>query len=91
MEKVEKIRLGSIETILRPRGSMEKESLGLTIFERLDSAIGWWTRSDYAETPPLSEVLAAARENLLDEVAAAWGNILVKYKVLPKEVKTSDS
>jgi|WetSurSiteA1Bulk_404760.scaffolds.fasta_scaffold01237_4 hypothetical protein len=85
LAELKKIRLGSVETILKPRGSMEKESIGLTIFERLEAAIDWWTRRDYEETPSLFEVLATAKKNLDLEVEGAWNKILSQFE---KEAKT---
>jgi hypothetical protein len=86
LQQINKVRLGSVKTILRPRGSMEKESIGLTIFERLESAIDWWTRNDYIDTPPLLETLATAKNNLYEEVEAAWNKLLSQFE---KEAETN--
>ena len=84
LRELRKIRFGNVKNILKVRGSMEKESIGLTIFERLDAAIDWWTRGDYADTPTLLEVLTSAKKNLDEEVKAAWIKVIQRFEEIAK-------
>jgi hypothetical protein len=42
-----RIHLYSYKSVLKPRGSMKKESLGLEIYERLTSVFKDWSNPDY--------------------------------------------
>ena len=64
------------EGMLKPRGSMIKESIGLKICEELISYYKSWTNSKYGDNPIQTEVLEILKKNLDDEIAAAWKTFL---------------
>ncbi len=67
-----RIHLDPYRNVLKPRGSMEKESLGLVMYERLTAIYEGWTNPDYGDNPSEEELLKQLRKNLLSEVEAAW-------------------
>ena len=71
-----RIHLYSYRNVLRPRGSMEKESLGLVIYERLTSTYEDWSDQKYGDNPRPDELLRQLRKNLLSEVEAAWDKFI---------------
>jgi len=71
-----KIHLYPYRNVLKPRGSMKKESLGLAIYERLKSTFEDWTDPDYGDNPNEEELLKQLRENLLSEVETAWDKFI---------------
>ena len=71
-----RIHLYSYRNVLKPRGSMEKESLGLVIYERLVSTFDDWSNPNYGDNPKPDELLKQLRKNLLSEVEAAWDKFI---------------
>ena len=67
-----RIHLYPCGNVLKPRGSMEKESLGLAIYERLTSTFENWSNPDYGDNPRPDELLKQLKKNLFSEVDAAW-------------------
>jgi hypothetical protein len=67
-----RIHLYNYRNVLKPRGSMQKESLGLEIHECLTSAFEEWANPNYGDNPSRSDLLSQLRKNLLSEVEAAW-------------------
>ncbi len=67
-----RIHLYSYRNVLKPRGSMKKESLGLEIYDRLKSTFEDWSNPDYGDNPEPDELLKQLRKNLLSEVENAW-------------------
>jgi hypothetical protein len=51
---------------------MEKESLGLSIYERLKSSFESFTDKTYGDNPSLFDLLHCLNKNLLEEVAESW-------------------
>ena len=77
-----RIHLYSFRNVLRPRGgTMEKESLGLDIYERLQGAYEEWTNPKYGDNPEASEVLKQIRKNLMEEVETAWNKFTNEVKM----------
>ena len=70
--KAEQVHFGYVEYILKPRGSLEKESLSSYILERLEGNYEFWTDPKYADNPELKTLIFILKKNLLDEVDAAW-------------------
>lgn len=82
-EALEKIPEGAVqvhmykpEGILKPRGSMIKESIGLKICEELISYYESWADSKYGDNPAQAKVIEILKKNLDNEVAAAWKTFL---------------
>lgn len=67
-----RIHIYSYHNVLKPRGSMKKESLGLLIYERLTDTFDDWTNPGYGDNPSENELLKQLRKNLMGEVEAAW-------------------
>jgi hypothetical protein len=72
----QRIHIGSFRTALNPRkGPCEKESLGLTIFERLMGAYEHWQNPDYSDNPApddLKAALLAAAQAELDDAMSLF-------------------
>jgi hypothetical protein len=58
--------------VLRPRGHMEKESLGAYILEKLLNTYESWTNPKYGDNPDKSTLLKLLQQNMKDEVDGAW-------------------
>ena len=71
-----RIHLYPYRNVLKPRGSMKKECLGLVIYERLTDIFDDWTNPDYGDNPAAEELLKQLRKNLLSEVEAAWDKFI---------------
>jgi hypothetical protein len=71
-----RIHLYSYHNVLKPRGSMQKESLGLIIYERLTDVFDDWTNPKYGDNPSEDKLLKQLRKNLWGEVEAAWNKLI---------------
>lgn len=71
-----RIHLYSYHNVLKPRGSMKKESLGLGIYERLTDVFNDWTNPDYGDNPSEGQLLKQLRKNLWSEVEVAWNKFI---------------
>lgn len=66
-----RIHFGNPETALAPRGSMAKNSLGETIFERLKSSYENWTDTKYADNPNPTALANSLHDQAKAELQAA--------------------
>ena len=71
-----RIHLYSYHNVLKPRGSMKKESLGNSIYERLTDTYEDCTNPDHGDNPNEYELLKQLRKNLLSEVETAWDKFI---------------
>ena len=71
-----RIHLYPYRNVLKPRGSMKKESLGSAIYERLTSNFEDWSNPDYGDNPSAEDLLKQLRKNLMGEVEAAWNKFI---------------
>lgn len=69
-----KVHLYDVSDVLKPRGSMEKESLGAYLLEKLNDYYESWTNKEYGDNPTEEELLALLKTNLNSEVESAWIN-----------------
>ena len=76
MEKAQKIHLYKVEDVLRPRGSMKKESLGELVYDRLMSSYESWTDSKYGDNPDEEKLLKQLKQNLTGEIESAWNQFI---------------
>jgi hypothetical protein len=67
-----KLHLYDYKNVLRPRGPMLKESLGLKICEDLLNSYEHWTNPEYGDNPDPKVLLETIKENLLDETRGAF-------------------
>lgn len=66
------VHLYNVENILRPRGSMEKESLSQHIYEKLMWLFPHWSNPKYADSiTDERELLHLIQKNLHEEVEIA--------------------
>lgn len=73
-----RVHLYNVSNVLRPRGTMQKESLGQSIYERLDSVYDSWTDPTYGDNPGSEVLLELLRKNLQEETENAWKEFLEK-------------
>jgi len=71
-----RIHLYKVEDVLRPRGPMEKESVGLYIKDKLEGAFESWTDSQYGDRIDPVILLHLLHQNLMEEANAAFGQML---------------
>jgi len=74
--RIEKVHFIDPKFILKPRGSMKKESLGLYIFDRLQCAYESWSDPSYSDNPDIGSLLFHLKENLESECQVAWNEFL---------------
>ena len=74
--KARKVHLINADRILKPRGSLKKESIGLVILERLLSNFEHWNNPSYSDNPDVGALLYHLKNNLDSEVSAAWNEFL---------------
>jgi hypothetical protein len=93
------IHLYNFSNVLRPRGGkLQKESLSLTIYEKLQSYFESWTNQKYGDSRPTKVVIAQLRENLLEETTTAYDRFLesliqhnqIQLEERPNEINRSD-
>ena len=70
--EAKQVHLYNFDNVLHPRGSMEKESLGAYILERLKDAYESWTDPQYADSHPHDAVLKMLYNNLMNESVTAY-------------------
>lgn len=71
-----KIHMYNIADVLRPRGHMEKESIGLYIKERLHDVYESWVDPDYADSIEATQLLSLLHQNLMEEINGAFGHFI---------------
>lgn len=86
----QQVHFGSHENILAPRGSMLKNSLGETIYERLKSSYENWADPKYADNPDpmtlansLHDQAKAELQAALDKFAAEVHDLDGEYEPPP--------
>ena len=70
--QAKEVHLFGPDNLLMPRGSMEKDSIGLDILDRLSSSYEHWTYPKYADNPEKAEILEILYRNLMNETCNAW-------------------
>jgi len=71
-EKTVKVHLYDLSNVLKPRGTMKKESIGDYILQKLHDYYESWTDKSYGDIPTEEELLALLKANLNSEVESAW-------------------
>ncbi len=66
------VHLYPVDHVLAPRGSMQKDSLGLAILQRLLAEGESWSDPKYGDNPKPDAFRYYLRANLNREVEAAW-------------------
>jgi len=70
--EIKRIHLYKWEDVLMPRGSMEKESIGPYLLERLQGAHENFTDPQYSDNPIEEELTQKLYLNLIAETTEAW-------------------
>jgi len=71
-DKAVQIHLYEFSNVLRPRGHMKKESIGVDILDRLMGAYESWTDKKYGDNPDTTTLLKLLRRNMEEEMEGAW-------------------
>lgn len=66
------MHLYEFTNVLRPRGHMEKESVGVYILDKLLGSYESWTDPKYGDNPDEITLLKLLKENLQEEVDGAF-------------------
>ena len=74
--KLIQLHLYPARNVLKPRGSMAKESIGIAIYERLQGAYESWTKPGYGDNPDKATLLRLLEKNLWSETEVAWKRFL---------------
>ncbi len=53
---------------------MQKESLSLYLYEKLNALYKFWTDPKYGDNPDTEILIKTLKENLLEETTIAWEN-----------------
>lgn len=69
---MKQIHIYNSSDVLRPRGHLKKESIGLDIRERLMSVYESWTDKKYSDNPDKATLLKTLKRNMEEEVEGAW-------------------
>jgi len=77
-----RVHLYRVENVLRPRGPLRKESLSLTVLEKMVSAFQEWTDPEYGDSLEPSEAMDRIVENAREEVETA----VQQFQLNPGEV-----
>lgn len=67
-----RVHFYNVKNVLMPRGSMQKESIGPYIHERLKGSFEDWTDPKYGDNPSVSDLITFMHTNLIGEVEQAW-------------------
>lgn len=82
------VHLCSYKDMFRPRGSMQKNSLGAYLLEKLENELESWTDPKYADNPPVDQLLEVMFGNIMEETIASWTEF-VKSEQLKKALEKS--
>lgn len=82
------VHLYDFKDVLRPRGTMLKESLGLSICEKLLNSYESWTDDKHVDNPDEYTLVKILKDNLIEEAEAAFATFLhcIKTGEKPWEV-----
>lgn len=67
-----RVHMYPAQDVLRPRGSMQKESLSADLAQRLRSAFENWTDQSYGDSLSPEKALSVLEQNFKAECDAAW-------------------
>lgn len=83
-----RVHMYNARDMLRPRGHMKKESIGVSIFDSLLSAFESWTDSEYGDSLDPGLCLCVLHQNMNEEINGAFGRLLERVsKTHPEAVK----
>jgi len=70
--EIKLVHLYDSKNVLMPRGSMQKESIGVYLLEHLKSSYESWTDPEYGDNPTEPELNTILYKNLMGEAQKAW-------------------
>lgn len=79
--KAIQVHLYEFSDVLRPRGHMEKESIGLDILTHLLAYYESWTDKKYGDNPDKSTLIKLLRDNLKEEAEGAFREFLKRINL----------
>ena len=85
-EGAKQIHLYNSRNVLRPRGHMEKESIGVYMLERLLSTYESWTNPKYADNPDEATLIKLLQQNMKEEMDGAFREFIRRI-ITPKDNK----
>ena len=77
-EDAVRVHLYNAIHVLMPRGSMQKESLGRYLHDKLKSNYESWTDPKFGDNPSKEDLLTIMYKNLQHEVECAWQALLAE-------------
>ena len=83
------VHLYEYRNVLRPRGHMEKESIGLYILDKLIGSYESWTNPKYGDNPDEAELLKLLQTNMQEEVDGAFREFIRKINTDPSDAEDS--
>ena len=70
--KIKRVHLYNWENVLMPRGSMQKESIGPYLLDRLKDGYESWTDPVFGDNPEEEELTQKLYLNMIQETTEAW-------------------
>ena len=80
------VHLYNVNNMLRPRGSLEKESLSADIKDKLEWLFQTWTNPTYGDSIEEMDALKLIHKNLMEEVNIAFGTFLGEIAKIKPEL-----
>jgi len=71
-----RIHLYNVENVLMPRGSMQKESIGPYLLEKLIDIYESWTDEEFGDNPSEEILIKLMKDNLREETKLAWEGLI---------------
>ena len=73
-----RVHLYNVENVLRPRGHMKKESIGLYIKEKLHDAYESWSDPECGDSIDPEKLMELLHKNLTEEVNGAFRDFIAE-------------
>jgi len=79
------IHMYEFRDVLRPRGHMEKESIGVYMLDKLLSTYKSWTNPKYGDNPDEAILLKLLQINMKEEMDGAFREFIRQINTTPKK------
>ena len=79
------VHLYDSSDVLRPRGHMEKESIGLDLLDRLVAYYESWTDKKYGDNPDRSMLIKMLHDNLHEEMQGAYREFIKRINSIDND------
>lgn len=94
LKKVVRLHLYDIEYLLRPRGSLKKESLSLLLLEKLTDNFESWVDPTYGDSLSKEEAFKILKRNYIEETNLALDKLKEKFGIIddfPEEKESHET